>query len=188
MCVFGTATKCVRIRTVSYRADNVSRQLQVRYKQRDTLGLLRPHSCGSFIGLVISLTLYAPQRTFKMRRKGDIFSISIGVGIMTNDEIELHYATFLKALGQRIRQFRKARNLSLHDMVVKHGYHDSQWRRFERGGAANMLSLIKITRAFDVSLSELLDGLGTFPDEIATPETKKKATKKQATTKAKKIT
>lgn len=46
---------------------------------------------------------------------------------MTNDELELHYATFLKALGQRIKQFRKARKLSLYDMVVKHGYHDSQW-------------------------------------------------------------
>jgi transcriptional regulator with XRE-family HTH domain len=107
---------------------------------------------------------------------------------MTNDEIEVHYAAFLKTLGQRIKQFRKARKLSLHDMVVKHGYHDSQWRRFERGGAANMLSLLKIARAFDTSLSELLEGLGQFPADGAAQEKKKESAAKRAGSKVKKTT
>ncbi len=107
---------------------------------------------------------------------------------MTNDELEVHYAAFLKTLGQRIKQFRKARKLSLHDMVVKHGYHDSQWRRFERGGAANMLSLLKIARAFDTSLSELLDGLGKFPIESVTEIKKKQVPTKRAKVRAKKTT
>lgn len=100
---------------------------------------------------------------------------------MTDDELEVFYAAFLKTLGQRIKQFRKARKLSLHDMVVKHGYHDSQWRRFERGGAANMLSLLKIAKAFDTSPSELLDGLGKFPAEnVANIKTTESAIKRVA--------
>lgn len=99
---------------------------------------------------------------------------------MTDDEIDVHYAAFLKTLGQRIKQFRKARKLSLHDMVVKHGYHDSQWRRFERNGAANMLSLLKIARAFDTSLSDLLDGLGKFPVESVAQIKKAEAATKRA--------
>jgi hypothetical protein len=51
------------------------------------------------------------------------------------------YAEFLKLLGMRIQQMRKERGLSLRDMVVKHNYHDSQWRRYERGGPMNVPSL-----------------------------------------------
>jgi transcriptional regulator with XRE-family HTH domain len=99
---------------------------------------------------------------------------------MSEDRIELRYEVFMKALGQRIKQFRKARKLSLHDMVVKHGYRDTQWRRFERGGAANMLSLLKITTTFNTSLSELLQGLDAFWIEEAPEVTKIASTKNAA--------
>lgn len=79
------------------------------------------------------------------------------------EEIDRDYAEFLKLLGARVKQLRQERGLSLRDMVVKHDYHDSQWRRFERGGAVNVPSLLKIAKVFNVSLSSLLDGLGVYP-------------------------
>lgn len=80
---------------------------------------------------------------------------------MTN-EAGLAYEQYMKALGARIKQIRKARGLSLRDMVVKHDYHDSQWRRFERSGTGSVSSLLKIAKAFNISISILLDGLGEY--------------------------
>jgi Helix-turn-helix domain len=82
---------------------------------------------------------------------------------VTLPAFEDEYEEFLIALGRRIKQLRNERGLSLRDMVVLHGYHDSQWRRMERGGAGNVQSLLKIARAFQISLSELLEGLGEYP-------------------------
>jgi hypothetical protein len=36
------------------------------------------------------------------------------------------YEQFLKTLGGRIKQLRKERGLPLRDMVLQHGYNDSQ--------------------------------------------------------------
>ncbi len=99
---------------------------------------------------------------------------------MTDKGADLEYEAFQKALGRRIREFRKERKLSLRDMVVKHGYHDSQWRRFERGGPANVQSLLRISKALGTSLSILLDGLGEYSeealDQMKAPETAQKST------------
>jgi transcriptional regulator with XRE-family HTH domain len=103
------------------------------------------------------------------------------------DDVNVDYEAFLKDLGCRIKQFRKERGLSLRDMVVKHGYHDSQWRRYERGGAANMHSLLKIAKAFGTSLSILLDGLGEFPAENLSEIKKKMPVSKPTPTPAKKV-
>jgi transcriptional regulator with XRE-family HTH domain len=73
------------------------------------------------------------------------------------------YEEFLKALGSRIKQLRKERGLSLRDMVLQHGYNDSQWRKYERGGSINLQSLLKVAKVFEISLSKLLDGLGEYP-------------------------
>ena len=86
------------------------------------------------------------------------------------DEIGPDYKRFLKELGGRIKQLRHERGLSLRDMIVMHGYADSQWRRYERGGSVNVQSLLRICKAFQISLCDLLDGLGEYPsasvDEI----------------------
>jgi transcriptional regulator with XRE-family HTH domain len=103
------------------------------------------------------------------------------------DEFGLDYAQFLKELGARIKQLRNDRGLSLRDMIVTHGYADSQWRRYERGGSVNVQTLLRICNAFKISLCVLLDGLGEYPaasvDEIKSrqqsgpkvPSIKKKA-------------
>ena len=86
------------------------------------------------------------------------------------DEFGPDYGQFLKELGARIKQLRHDRGLSLRDMIVIHGYADSQWRRYERGGSVNVQTLLRICNAFKISLCVLLDGLGEYPaasvDEI----------------------
>lgn len=103
------------------------------------------------------------------------------------DEIGPDYASFLKGLGGRIKQLRHDRGLSLRDMIVIHGYADSQWRRYERGGSVNVQTLLRICNAFKISLCVLLDGLGEYSaasgDEIKRKEDsdpKSPATKKKA--------
>ena len=72
-------------------------------------------------------------------------------------------------------------------MVVVHGYHDSQWRRMEREGAGGIQSLLRIAKAFDISLSALLNGLGEYPkaplveiEEKKEVESRKTPSKKRA--------
>ena len=90
---------------------------------------------------------------------------------MTN-ESEVNYQQFMKALGARIKEFRRQRGLTLRDMVVKHNYHDSQWRRFERSGVGNLSSLLRVAKALNISVSILLDGLGEYPAEALKRMTK----------------
>ncbi len=93
------------------------------------------------------------------------------------------YEQFLKTLGGRIKQLRKERGLSLRDMVLQHGYNDSQWRKYERGGSINLQSLLKVAKVFGISLSKLLDGLGEYPESsIAAIEQKRSPTKRTSAT------
>ena len=80
------------------------------------------------------------------------------------------YTQFLKALGKRIKQMRRDRGWSQRDMVLKHGYNDSQWRKYERGGGITLQSLVKLSKVFDQHLSVVLDGVGlTFPGTVEAP-------------------
>jgi transcriptional regulator with XRE-family HTH domain len=80
-------------------------------------------------------------------------------------DVDQDYEEFLKLVAERIKTLRKERGLTLRDMVVTHGYHDSNYRRIEREGAGGIQSLLRICKAFDVKLSALLDGLGEYPKE-----------------------
>ena len=72
---------------------------------------------------------------------------------------DAEYEAFLKLLGARIKELRKERKLSLRDIVVKHGYQDSQWRNYESGGSLNVRSLLRIAEVLRVSLADLVIGL-----------------------------
>lgn len=73
------------------------------------------------------------------------------------------YKSFLQTLGARIKQLRKEKKLRLIDIMIRTGYYDAQWRKYESGGSLNVGSLMKVAQALDVSLSTLLDGLGQWP-------------------------
>ncbi len=84
--------------------------------------------------------------------------------MLTDDEFKI----FLKALGTRIKAIRKDKNLNMRDIMIATGNYDAQWRKYEAGGSMNLMSLLKIALALDVSLSELLDGLGQWPKQSVT--------------------
>ena len=79
--------------------------------------------------------------------------------MLTDEE----FKCFLKALGTRIRTLRKDKNFNMRDIMIATGYYDAQWRKYESGGSMNLMSLMKVAMALDVSLSELFDGLGEWP-------------------------
>lgn len=58
----------------------------------------------------------------------------------------------------------------MRNILVTTGYYDAQWRKYEAGGSLNIASLMKVALALDVTLVDLLDGLGQWPklsvDEI----------------------
>jgi transcriptional regulator with XRE-family HTH domain len=74
---------------------------------------------------------------------------------------------FFKAFGIRLREIRKSKGWSVRDMVAQHGYHDAQWRHYENGSPVTIDSLLRMATIFNVTLVELLDGLGRFPKEVA---------------------
>ncbi len=49
------------------------------------------------------------------------------------EKMDPECAEYLRFLGGRIKDVRKERGLTVRDMVVGHGYHESQWRRYEGG-------------------------------------------------------
>ena len=96
------------------------------------------------------------------------------------------HVEFFSALGRRIKELRRERSWSLHDMVVKHGYYQSQWQKYEKGGPVTVDSLLRMASIFGMSLAALIDSLGEFPcksiNEISHEKTSpKKAAKKVAT-------
>ncbi len=92
--------------------------------------------------------------------------------MLTDDE----FRGFLKALGLRIKAIRKHKNMNMRDIMIATGHYDAQWRKYEAGGSMNLMSLMKVALALEVSLSELLDGLGQWPiksvAEIGGPKSK----------------
>lgn len=84
---------------------------------------------------------------------------------MTEDSLlkEEEFRSFLKTLGAHIKVIRTAKGMQFRDIMIKMGYYDSQWRKYEAGGSLNISSLMKIAITLDVTLTELLDGLGQWP-------------------------
>jgi transcriptional regulator with XRE-family HTH domain len=68
------------------------------------------------------------------------------------------YKAFLAHTAKRIKELRRERGLTLRDMVVVHGYHDSNWRRMEREGVGSVQGLLRIAKAFEVPLTTLTAG------------------------------
>jgi hypothetical protein len=75
----------------------------------------------------------------------------------TQDVTE-EYKVFLAHTAKLFDPLRSARRLTLRDMVVVHGYHDSNWRRMEREGVGSVQGLLRIAKAFEVPLTTLTAG------------------------------
>ena len=74
------------------------------------------------------------------------------------ERMEVDYKGFCKALGAHIKRLRKARGWSSRDMLLIHGVHDGQWRRYERGNGMTIELLLKVAAILGVSEGDLLNG------------------------------
>jgi transcriptional regulator with XRE-family HTH domain len=81
------------------------------------------------------------------------------------------YESFLKELGARLKQMRQERGWTLRMMVVEHKFHVTHWQSFENGKAISVPSLLRVCEVFDVSLEDLVRGLGrSVPSETKSDE------------------
>jgi transcriptional regulator with XRE-family HTH domain len=63
-------------------------------------------------------------------------------------------------LGARIKAVRKAKELSQQELAALIEYEKSHMSRLEKGGTnPTYLTLMKVAKALDISISELLEGL-----------------------------
>lgn len=85
---------------------------------------------------------------------------------MSGKALHPDHVEFFAALGRRVKELRKERGWSLHDMVVKHGYYQSQWQKYEGGGPVTIDSLLRMATIFGMPLGRLIDDLGQFPRDL----------------------
>ena len=78
--------------------------------------------------------------------------------VVNTQDVTDEYKAFLAHTAKRIKELRRERGWTLRDMVVVHGYHDSNWRRMEREGVGSVQSLLRIAKAFGVPLSTITTG------------------------------
>ncbi len=74
--------------------------------------------------------------------------------------MEYDYARFLIELGVRVKSLRKERKLSHRRMIADFGFHLGQLAKIEKGGAVSTQTLLKLCAAFDMTIEQLLDGIG----------------------------
>lgn len=66
----------------------------------------------------------------------------------------------LVKLGARLSQIRKLKGLSQQELAALIEYEKSHMSRLEKGGTnPTYLTLMKVAKALDISISELLEGL-----------------------------
>ena len=95
------------------------------------------------------------------------------------------YEDFLRELGAKLRKMRKDQGWTLRQMIVHHGFHLAQWQGFEKGKGISVPTLLRLCDVFNVTLEELVGGIGkTFLEEdsgsIKVPPTAAGATERRA--------
>ena len=70
------------------------------------------------------------------------------------------YESFLTELGARLRRLRLEHGWTLRDMIVTHGFHLAHWQGFEKGKGISVPSLLRLCEVFDISVEQLVAGLG----------------------------
>ncbi len=70
----------------------------------------------------------------------------------------LDASKFFEALGMRIRALRERRRYTQEDMI-SFGFSARHWQQIEKGRPITIKTLLRITVALDVPLSELVHGL-----------------------------
>lgn len=75
------------------------------------------------------------------------------------------YENFLLELGAKLRKMRTDQGWTLRQMIVEHGFHLAQWQGFEKGKGISVPTLLRLCEIFNLTLEELVAGLGRQEDE-----------------------
>jgi HTH-type transcriptional regulator, competence development regulator len=79
--------------------------------------------------------------------------------------MEVNFEKELKKLGQRIKQLRKHRKLTLLDLELLSGVADTKISRYERGHEnVEYLTLFKLAKGLQVEINALTDYGGPLPE------------------------
>ena len=68
------------------------------------------------------------------------------------------YTRFFRALGKRIRELRRKRNFVQEDMI-SYQFSTRHWQQIEAGRPITVTTLLRICKALQVSMSDLVGGL-----------------------------
>lgn len=66
---------------------------------------------------------------------------------------------FFRALGLRVKEFRRKRGYSQEDMI-SFGFSARHWQQIEAGRPISVRTLFRIAYVFEVSIERLVRGLG----------------------------
>jgi len=73
-------------------------------------------------------------------------------------ELPNHYARWFRAFGSLVRSYRVARDLTQEDMISL-GFSVRHWQMIEAGRPSTLVTLLRISEAFDIPPEKLLAGL-----------------------------
>ena len=68
--------------------------------------------------------------------------------VHTNSMLRYDYKQFSAALGERVKQLRKERGLTLRALVVEHDFHLTQIQRIEQGNGISVPTLLRVAEVF----------------------------------------
>ena len=77
------------------------------------------------------------------------------------------YDDFLLELGAKLRRMRIERGWTLRSMIIDHGFHLAQWQAFEKGKGMSIPTLMRLCDLFDLTIEELIGGMGQVAQPAA---------------------
>ncbi len=89
-----------------------------------------------------------------------------GTSLCVGVAMQYDYESFLRELGRRVKKLRNERGWTHRRMIAEFGFHQNQLQRIERGEPVSVQSLLKLCGTFDLTLEELLKGLGAKDEDL----------------------
>ena len=98
----------------------------------------------------------------------------------SSDAIAYDYKDFCAAFGKRVKAIRKERDLTLRDMVMHHGFHQTQVQRIEKGEGISLKTMLLVAQSFQLPLEHLIAGIGLQPPSVPSQKDGARKTRKGA--------
>jgi transcriptional regulator with XRE-family HTH domain len=79
--------------------------------------------------------------------------------------VEGEYDLLCRRIGNRIRELRKERGWTQLYITRNFNFYESHWRKIETGRTCSLQTLHKVAKMYGVSISELLQGVGSEEED-----------------------